>query len=134
MRLEWTLRGADLARANSIRTRVAEDWESLCEDNRFAQKGNLLIITKSPWDNSDPYLSLEYDALVFDGDRMAFQLHCLGTILEIFDAQTRQECPHPEVFDTFLPHLAWWQVETDAEDFTASTYLAPGFATHLAAA
>jgi len=116
MRLEWTLRGADLARANRIMDQVAEDWETLCHDKRFTQKGNLLTIVQSPWDESDPFLELEDDCLIFDGDRMGFQLHCLGIVLEIFDAQTRQECPSPEIFDTFMPNLAWWQVESDAEE------------------
>ncbi|MCL2022683.1 MAG: hypothetical protein FWG81_11720 [Betaproteobacteria bacterium] len=127
MRLEWTLRGSDLTRANSIKDCVAEDWESLCDEGQFAQKGNLLIITQSPWDSTDPYLSLENDTLIFDGDRMAFQTHCLSIVLEIFDAQTRQECPPPEIFDTFMPNLAWWQVESDAEELTA-THLLPGLA------
>jgi len=122
MRLEWTLRGADLTRANQIMNRVAEDWETLCHDKRFVQKGNLLIIVQSPWDDSDPFLSLEDDLLVFDGDRMAFQLHCLSIVLEVFDAQTRQECPSPETFDTFMPNLAWWQVESDAEDLLDSIF------------
>jgi len=120
MRLEWILRGADLARANRIMTCVAEDWKTLCDERRFVQKGNMLVVAQTLWDDTDPYLSLEHDTLIFDGDRMAFQIHCLGIVLEIFDAQTWQECPSPEIFDTLLPNLAWWQVESDAEDLLPS--------------
>ena len=116
MRLEWTLSGRDLDRANSIRDRIAEDWESLADEEHFQQKGNLLIITLSPWDDIDPYLSLENDILIFDGNRMSFQTHCLSVVLEIFDAQSQHECPPPVIYDTFLPNLAWWQVESDAEE------------------
>jgi hypothetical protein len=129
MRLEWILRGADLSRANRIMERVEEDWESLRGEKRFVQKGNLLIIAQTPWDDTDPYLALEDNILLFNGDRMAFQIHCLGTVLEIFDAQTRQECPPPEIFDTLLPNLAWWQVESDADDL-----IPPYLASDLAAA
>ena len=120
MRLEWMLRGTDQARANRIKDSVAEDWEILCNEKQFVQKGNLLTIVQTPWDDTDPYLSLEDDLLIFDGDRMAFQIHCLSVVLEIFDAQTRQECPSPETIDTFMPHLAWWQVESDADDLSES--------------
>ncbi|MDR1848759.1 MAG: hypothetical protein LBQ75_01825 [Zoogloeaceae bacterium] len=122
MRLEWTLRGADLTRANQIRDRIAEDWETLCHDKRFVQKGNLLTVVQSPWDDTDPFLSLEDDSLIFDGDRMAFQIHCLSVVLDIFDAQVRQECPSPEIFDTLMPNLEWWQVESDADDLPENIF------------
>jgi hypothetical protein len=125
MRLEWNMDAAAFARARNIQQCINEDWDAILderEEDNYLQRGTLLILNVSCHDDTLPWLSLEGDTLVYEGDRLAFQLHGFPVVLEIFDAQARQECPDPDFYDTTEPYLDWWQTASEALDeaFTAS--------------